>query len=168
MALSPFGKLVAAVENTAAILLFAVTVISFAAVCARYLFNAGIPDAFDGSRYLLGVVIFWGLASACHRGEHITMDAAWTLSPRRLKHMLDIIANAIICAALAVFLWQFSERLLDTWASGIGTIELDLPVAAFFLLAWNWTRLRASLAIARLVRIARGTPDKTEIPTAAG
>lgn len=152
----PFAKLVAAVENTAALLLFVVTALSFAAVCARYLFNTGIPDAFDGSRYLLGVVIFWGLASVCYRQEHITMDALWALSPGAIKRVLDVFAQLTICAGLGFLLWQFGERVLDTWASGIGTIDLDLPVAGFFALAWAGLFFALVFALVRLFHTLRG------------
>ena len=156
MAATVFSRFAAAVENTAAILLFVVTVLSFSAVGARYAFNTGIPDAFDGSRYLLGVVIFWGLASACHRGEHITMDALWTISPQPVKHMIDIFANLVICIALAFFLWQFSEKVIDTWKANVGTIDLNLPVAGFYTLALAGLGFAQVLAVARLVRVAGG------------
>jgi hypothetical protein len=136
MALSPFGKLVAAVENTAAILLFAVTVISFAAVSAHDTSSTRASPTPRREPIPVGRSDFLGTGKRVSPRGAYHDDAAWTLSPRRLlKHMLDIIANAIICAALAVFLWQFSERLLDTCGLWHRHDRLDLPVAAFFLLA---------------------------------
>jgi TRAP-type C4-dicarboxylate transport system permease small subunit len=152
-----YQRVVAAVENTAAALLFAVTVLSFAAVVARYVFNTGIPDAFDGARYLLGAVIFWGIASASHRGDHITMDAVWAISGTRMKWAIDVFANTVVAIALCFLLWKFSIKVVDTWHSNHGTVDLDLPVAGFHALAWIGLVAAFIFASARLVRIARGT-----------
>lgn len=146
-------------ETIAAAVLFIVTVLSFSAVVARYVFNTGIPDAFDGARYLLGVVIFWGLASACHRGDHITMDAVWALSGKSVKRLLDVFSNAVVTLGLAFLLWKFTEKVIDTWNSNHGTIDLDLPVAGFYALAWFGLLAAQVFATARLVRILRGRDD---------
>lgn len=154
-----FQRVVAAVENTAAAFLLAVTLLSFAAVVARYLFNTGIPDAFDGARYLLGVVIFWGLASACYRGDHITMDAIWAMLPPALKRVLDVFAATIVAVALGFLLWKFSGKVIDTWHSNHGTIDLDLPVAAFYALAWLGLLAAQIFALTRLFRLIGNTED---------
>lgn len=151
-----FTRVVAAVEKAAAAFLMAVTLLSFAAVVARYVFNTGIPDAFDGARYLLGAVIFWGLASACHRGDHITMDLVWSLSGARVRRALDVFAGAVVTAGLAFLLWQFSEKVVESWHSGHGTIDLSIPVALFYALAWIGLAAAQIFALARLIRLALG------------
>ncbi len=163
-----FQRVVAAVENTAAALLFVVTVLSFSAVVARYVFNTGIPDAFDGARYLLGAVIFWGIASASHRGEHITMDAVWAVSGPRLRWVIDVFANAVVVLGLGFLLWKFSGKVVDTWNSNHGTVDLDLPVAAFYAVAWIGLVAALVFATARLVRIARGTEAPPAVPEPHG
>lgn len=152
-----FTRIVAAVEKAAAAFLLTVTFLSFAAVVARYVFNTGIPDAFDGARYLLGAVIFWGLASACHRGDHITMDLVWSLSGPRTRLALDLIAGAVVAAGLGFLLWQFTEKVVDSWHSGHGTIDLSIPVAVFYGLAWFGLVAAQIFALARLARLALGT-----------
>ncbi|RMA40706.1 TRAP transporter small permease [Rhodophyticola porphyridii] len=160
-----FQRIVAAVENTAAAALLVVTVLSFSAVVARYVFNTGIPDAFDGARYLLGVVIFWGLASTCYRGDHITMDAVWALSPKRLRWVIDVLSNAIVILGLAFLLWKFTEKVVDTWTANHGTIDLDLPVAGFYAFAWFGLVAAQVFGVVRLVRILRGRGDPpSQIP----
>lgn len=159
-----YQRVVAAVENTAAALLFVVTVLSFSAVVARYVFNTGIPDAFDGARYLLGAVIFWGIASASHRGDHITMDAVWAISGPRMRWAIDVFANAVVATGLGFLLWKFSIKVVDTWNSNHGTVDLDLPVAAFYALAWVGLVAAFVFAAARLVRIMRGTEPEPAGP----
>ncbi len=163
-----FQRAVAVVESIAAAVLFIVTVLSFSAVIARYVFNTGLPDAFDGARYLLGVVIFWGLASACHRGDNITMDAVWALSPKPVKWLLDVFSNTVVTIGLAFLLWKFTEKVIDTWNANHGTIDLDLPVAAFYALAWVGLLAAQIFSAARLLRILRGREDTpTEAPVHA-
>lgn len=161
------ARTVAAVETIAAAILFAVTVLSFAAVVARYVFNVGIPDAFDGARYLLGTVVFWGIASASYRGEHITMDGVWALSPPALRRVIDGAAYAIVCAALGFFLWKFAGKVVDTWNAGIGTIDLALPVAGFYALALVGLALAQILALVRLAYLLRGAEPPADLGAGA-
>lgn len=152
-------RAVAAVENTAAAILFFTTALSFAAVVARYVFNAGIPDAFDGTRYLLGVVVFWGMASACYRGEHITMDAVWSISPGPVRRLIDLVAAFCVTAALAFLLWKFSEKVVDTWNAGLSTVDLDLPVAAIYSLAWVGLVAAFVFSALRFTKLLRNPGD---------
>lgn len=162
-----YQRVVVAVENTAAALLFVVTVLSFAAVVARYVFNTGIPDAFDGARYLLGAVIFWGLASACNRGDHITMDAIWSISGSRLRWVLDTFAMSVVAIALGFLTWKFTLKVIDTWYANHGTVDLDLPVAAFYGLAWVGLAAAQVFAVLRLLKHLRGqtVADATDSPS---
>src|SRR5512146_1677385 len=61
------------IELTAAGFLAVVTLLTFVSVFLRYLFAWSIPDAYDFSRLLLGILIFWGMAVASYRGDHISV-----------------------------------------------------------------------------------------------
>ncbi len=77
------ARLIGAMELFAAWLLAAITALTFTSVILRYAFNWSIPDSFDVGRNLLGIAIFWGIALAAYRGEHITVDLLWgALGPR--------------------------------------------------------------------------------------
>ena len=43
----------------------------------RAFFSMAIPDWFDLSRLMLGIAIFWGIATTSYRDEHIQVDFLW-------------------------------------------------------------------------------------------
>ena len=75
---SPVDRFIDAIEVTAAGFLAVVTLLTFVSVFLRYLFAWSIPDSYDFTRLLLGILIFWGMAVASYRGDHITVDLLWT------------------------------------------------------------------------------------------
>lgn len=71
-------------ETTAAILLLLIALLVAGNVVARELFGTTLPDWFDGSRLLLGVALFWGIALATYHGSHIAVDLLWEhLGPKK-------------------------------------------------------------------------------------
>ena len=80
---SPVDRFIDAIEVTAAGFLAVVTLLTFVSVFLRYLFSWSIPDAYDFTRLLLGILIFWGMAVASYRGDHITVDLLWSAAPPR-------------------------------------------------------------------------------------
>ena len=77
----PVDRFIDAIEVTAAGFLAVVTLLTFVSVLLRYFFAWAIPDSYDFTRLLLGIVIFWGMAVASYRGDHITVDLLWAASP---------------------------------------------------------------------------------------
>jgi TRAP-type C4-dicarboxylate transport system permease small subunit len=129
-------RVINAIELTAAAFLAVVTALTFAAVVARYLFAWGIPDSHDFSRLLLGILIFWGIAVASYRGQHITVDLLWSAVGPAVRRALDLFADLVSLGAMAVFTWMMAVKVLDTRAADILTFDLRVPVWPFYLLAW--------------------------------
>ena len=60
----PVDRFIDAIETTAASFLAVVTLLTFVSVLLRYFFAWAIPDSYDFTRLLLGILIFWGIAVA--------------------------------------------------------------------------------------------------------
>ena len=45
--------------------------------CCAISSTVSIPDCYDFGRFLLGILIFWGIAATSYRGTHITVDLVW-------------------------------------------------------------------------------------------
>jgi TRAP-type C4-dicarboxylate transport system permease small subunit len=99
------------------------------------LFSAPIPDAFDFTRLMVCIAIFWGVACACWRGEHIQVDLLWAALPRRAQLVVDVIAILVLFGAMAVLAWMVIVRVIETVPSGRTTGDLLLPVWPFFAVA---------------------------------
>jgi len=152
-----FDRLVAAVEGVAAALLALVTALTFLGVVLRYVFRTSIPDGFDVGRMLMGAIIFWGIALAGYRGDHIAVDLAWSSAPMRWKRLIDLFAGTVTLVAMTAFFWMFGDKVLQTLAANLRTYDLRLPVWPFYALCWAGLASAVVLLILRLWRIATGT-----------
>ena len=143
---------IGAMELFAAWLLAAITALTFISVGLRYAFNWSIPDAFDIGRNLLGVAIFWGIALAAFRGEHITVDLLWGALGPRAQRAMDAFAGTLAVLCLAVFTWAMADKVVSTYRDNVLTFDLHLPVWSFYAVAWIGLALCIPLLILRLWR----------------
>src|ERR1700686_936209 len=70
-------RFIDAIELLAAIFVGIVAADIFFSVLLRKLFSVSIPESYDVGRFLLGILIFWGIAATSYRGTHITVDLVW-------------------------------------------------------------------------------------------
>ncbi len=102
---------------------------------------------------LLGILIFWGMAVASYRGDHITVDLLWSVSPPRLQRAMDVFAAVLTLVAMAAFTWMFAEKVLGTRADHVGTFDLRQPVWIYYFIAWIGLASSILLLVARTARL---------------
>jgi len=146
-------RFVRMVEGTAGLLLLTVALATFATVILRKLFNYSPPDWFDLAQLLLGISIFWGIASACYRNGHILVDLLWEFMSSRGRRILDIAATSILLVFMAALSLMLADAIRDTAAGNVLTMELKLPVWPFHLLAGAGILAGTILTAVRLVRL---------------
>ncbi|WP_295806253.1 TRAP transporter small permease [uncultured Nitratireductor sp.] len=100
-------------ENVLAILLAAITFVSFTQVVARYGFNSGWGGALEFTRILFAWMILFGMSYGVKNGIHLGVDAFIRLMPSRLFR------TAAIFGALCVFLYAFI-LLYAGWLTLVG------------------------------------------------
>ena len=143
-----------AIEVTAAWFLAAVAALTFVSVILRYVFTWAIPDTYDISRLLLAILIFWGMAGAGYRGEHITVDLLWGAFGPRVRRVLDVFANLVTLFAMMVFAWMMWRKVFDTRADNVLTFDLRQPVWIYYLVAWLGLAASVVLVALRVWRLA--------------
>ncbi|MBK6862721.1 MAG: TRAP transporter small permease [Ideonella sp.] len=147
-------RLVAATETVAAVFLLLIALVTAGNVALRDLFAVQIPDWFDGTKLLMGIALFWGIAVATYHAGHIAVDIVWEHLARRGRRVLDIIAGVITLAFLAPMAWMVFAKVL---ASGTqATTDLRLPLMWFTGIAAAGGVAGALLALARVVELLRG------------
>jgi TRAP-type C4-dicarboxylate transport system permease small subunit len=146
-------RFVRMVEGTAGLLLLTVALTTFATVILRKLFNYSPPDWFDLAQLMLGISIFWGIASACYRNGHILVDLLWEFLSARGRRVLDITATSILLVFMAALTLMLADAIRDTAAANVLTMELKLPVWPFHVLAGAGILAGTMLTAVRLVRI---------------
>ncbi len=148
-------KAISGIETLAGLFLAFVAALTFASVLLRYLFNFPVPDSFDIGRLMIGVVVFWGIAVAGYRDEHIQMDVLWTLVGLRGKRLIDIFATACSLVAMAVFARMLVRKIVVTYETTSQTFDLRLDIWPFYALAWVGIVAATILMAIRLWRLLR-------------
>jgi TRAP-type C4-dicarboxylate transport system permease small subunit len=151
-------RLVTLVERVGSVVLAVIAMLTFTSVFMRYVFNAPIPDAFDFSRLLMGVVILWGLAAASYYGEHIQFEALWSFASPKWKRIIDLGATLVTLGSVAVLSVMLAVKVHDSYLSHVTTSGLSILLWPFHLFAWIGAVLATLLLVARSVRLIAGIP----------
>jgi TRAP-type transport system small permease protein len=156
---SPVDKFIDLIEVTAAGFLAVVALLTFVSVILRYFFSWGIPDAYDVTSLLLGILIFWGMAVASYRGDHITVDLLWGAMPPLIQRTMDVFSALVTLAGMVAFTWMFAEKVINIRAAHIGTFDLRQPVWIYYFVAWIGLASAVLLLVLRTFRLVIA-PDK--------
>lgn len=152
-------RFVDAVEWIAGLLLLGMAFLTSASASTRYLFALPIPDEYEISRLTLGVVACWALASAFRHHDHIQLDILWDRTPVRAKVVLTRIGALVCVVAMAFVAWALGVKVLDSYQSGLVSVDLGLPVWVFHAAAWLGTLASIFVLAAEVVGRDGETPD---------
>lgn len=159
-------RLLAATETVAAVFLLLIALLTAANVALRDLFSVQIPDWFDGTKMLMAIALFWGIAVATYHAGHIAVDIVWEHLQARGRRLLDIIASIVTLAFLVPMAWMVFSKVL---ASGTqATSDLRLPLMWFTGIAACGAVAGAVLALARVIELIRGHDPHDDLETADG
>ncbi len=153
------------VERTAGFFLLAIAVLTFLSVAGRYLFSVQVPDAFDFTKLIQGIAIFWGIACATWRNDHIVVDLLWEHVSPANQRRIDIAATVVLLLFIAGIVFMLGSRVWPDLAnSSQSTSDLRLRIAPFHALAWLGMLAALFLGCVRLKRLIlpTRTPQATE------
>lgn len=150
------NRFIRSADGLAAAFMFVVALSTLIAVVGRKFFGWSPPDYFDIARLLLGIAIFWGIASACYRNGHILVDIVYEMAKPARRRAIDLVATAILAAFMGALAWAAIEGVLGTRSGNVQTAELRLPVWIFHAIAAIGAVTGFVLACVRLARLARG------------
>ncbi len=107
-------------------LLAVMTLVTFAQVIARYIFNYSFVWALELVTFLFAGLIFFGMAYGVRVGAHIGVDAlVKTLGPRSARRVSAI--AALLCIAYAV-IGLIGGSMYVAKMYDIGILAEDLPI----------------------------------------
>jgi len=127
-------------EGTLAVLMAALTLVTFTQVVMRYGFTTGWGGALEFTRVLFAWLILFGMSYAIKINAHLGVDIALNMLPGRLSRVMAVVA-ALVCVLYAVILlsadWlqvfgiDAKGGAIDYWAKmfkiGIGLDDLRYP-----------------------------------------
>src|ERR1700687_2253305 len=108
----------------------------FIAVLLRNLLSTAIPDAYNFGQFLLGILIFWGIAATSYRGTHITVDLVWANATPKYQRWIDVFATLVLLFVVTVQTYTLFDKVASTRAEHIVTMDLHVPIWPFFLVSW--------------------------------
>jgi TRAP-type transport system small permease protein len=132
---SGMDRFIDTIELLAAVFIGIVAADVFVTVLLRA-FGMSIPDSYNFGQFLLGILIFWGIAATSYRGTHITVDLVWANVGRKWQRAIDVFATLVLLFVVAVQTYTLFDKTLSTYFSNLETLELRLPVWPFFAVAW--------------------------------
>jgi TRAP-type C4-dicarboxylate transport system permease small subunit len=98
----------------ASAILFAMMLLTFVDVVARYVFNRPVRGAFEVTELMLVVLIFAGLPLVSYADEHVTMDFIDRLlrpgDRARLERGMHVVSAAIM-SLLTWLVWLKADRI---------------------------------------------------------
>jgi C4-dicarboxylate transporter DctQ subunit len=114
-------------EGFISLLLVATTLLVFAEVIARFVFNTGITWVQEATLHLSAWMVLFGASYGVKVGSHIGVDAFVRLLPRATRRIVSLIAVAgclVYCGLFAYGSWIYLKKLYS-----IGIRLEDIPVA---------------------------------------
>lgn len=119
-------------EALMAIFLVIMTVMTFAQVVMRYVFNSGITWSLEATTFSFGWLVLIGMSVGIRANTHLAVDVATNTLMPGLKKLTAIIAVALSLLYAGLMLWGSWEligRLGD-----LGNLARDIPLPRWLLL----------------------------------
>ena len=132
-------RFVDAIEVVAGLVLVGMALLTSSSAITRYFLSSPIPDEYEFSRLTLGVVACWAIAAAFRHRDHIQLDILWDRTPARLRLVLTRTGALICLAAMAFVAWALGAKVLDSYQSGLVSVDLGVPMWIFHAAAWLGT-----------------------------
>jgi TRAP-type C4-dicarboxylate transport system permease small subunit len=139
----------------AAVVLFALMVLTCTDVIGRYFLSQPVYGAFEITEMLLAALIFAGLPLVTLRHEHVTVDVLDPVTPDwlyRIQHVVACLLGALSTGYLA---WRLWLRAMSLDAAGETTAQLKFKLA---YLTYAMSILMALTAVALLLLVWRRPP----------
>ena len=125
-------------ETLIAVLLGLMTLITFANVIARYVFNSNILWAVEGTVYLFAWLVLLGVGYGIKHSIHIGVDVVVMMFSRRTQKIITLLAVAA-CILYAVLLLKGSWEYWSPFIGKRAFLETeDVPIPAFMQFLSTW------------------------------
>ncbi|GFE88454.1 hypothetical protein GCM10011488_34080 [Steroidobacter agaridevorans] len=112
---------------TAAVLLFAMMIVTVVDVIGRYFLSRPLPGAFELTEILLALTVFISAPLVCLREEHITVTLLTDRLSARAREIQAIVAATLGCFIFGIVAWQLFEHARRLAAYGDVTLFLRIP-----------------------------------------
>ena len=120
--------------SIAAVILFAMMLITFADVIGRGIFNKPIMGTLEITEYMMGVMVAFAIAYMAFWKGHIRVDIVLQFVSRRVKVWMDILAYGMSAVFFALIAWQTWLYVWSVRSDNLTSSVLSIPTYPFVLL----------------------------------
>src|ERR1700743_2484136 len=120
-------RFIDSIEWIAAFFVGIVALNTFTAVFMRKFFAVTIPDYYNFGQFLLGILIFWGIAATSYRGTHITVDLVWANVGPRYQRFIDVFATLVLLFVVTVQTYTLFDKVRGTYKDHVLTFDMHMP-----------------------------------------
>lgn len=141
--------------------LFGMVVLVFGNVILRYVFNSGLTESEEFSRWLFVWMVFIGSIVVLHENGHLGLDFILNNLPRPLRRVLLVLAHVLMLFATWLIVagsWAQVTVNMRTYAPATG-----LPMSLFFGVGVVFGVSTAAILLWRLWLVVTGKLDRIEI-----
>ena len=146
-----------------ALMLAAMTLLTFSQVVMRYVFNSGFTWAVELTGILFAGMIFIGISYGVRVGAHIGVDAVIRLLPPKLRRITSILAVLLCLVYAGLVIYGSMIYVLKMRSAGIELEDLPIPMwiarailpVGFILLVLRFLPV--------LVNLVRGKSDHLQL-----
>lgn len=120
-------------EHLVAVLMLAMTLLTFSQVVMRYGFNAGWIWSLEATTYMFGALLMIGVSYGMRVHAHLSVDAFLNVLSTPWKRRLSMLAVVCCCAYVILMIWGSYELVARLFR--LGTKARDLPVQRWILMS---------------------------------
>ncbi len=122
------GTIVARLEEgILALLMASMTILTFAQVVMRYLFNSGMIWALEATVYMFAWLIMIGISYAVRVHAHIGVDAVVKLLPAGTRRAVGLIAVGLCLLYAVIMLTGSYNYIYKLYRLGVHAEDIPLP-----------------------------------------
>lgn len=141
-------------EWIVALLLAAMTFLTFVQVVLRYVFNSGFTWALELTTVLFAFMIFLGISFGARVGAHIGVDALVKIMPSKMRHLVSILATLLCILYAGMVFYGSYEYVVKMYQIGIELEDMPIPMwmarailpVGYALLAFRFGQILWNLA----------------------
>ena len=129
-------------EWIVALLLAAMTLLTFSQVVLRYVFNSGWSWTLEFTTILFAFMIFIGISYGVRQGAHIGVDSLVKLMPPKIRRVTSIFTTLLCMLYSGMVLYGSIEYVHKMWIIGIELEDMPVPMwMARAILPFGYTLL---------------------------
>jgi TRAP-type C4-dicarboxylate transport system permease small subunit len=133
----------------AALILFALVLVTCVDVVGRYFLDAPLRGAFEMTELLVAALVFAALPLTTERREHVEVDLLNAAFPLQMNRLVSAAAGLFSACLLTTFAWRLASHATRLTEDGAVTNALEIPLAPIAWLAAFSCLVSAFLAFLR-------------------